>query len=160
MISLVRPLPPPFEFPETDLMLHLVDCYFENLNVILPILHRPSFIRSIEEGLHKVDWHFGAVVLIVCAIGCRCTTDPRVVHEVTTSSSCTAWKLFNQISINRSRKLPGFITTSVYETQLYPVCSSLPLPMRSTNAVFGDGRASWRRFSLKVIALPRPCGWS
>lgn len=125
MLPLAPPPPPLFEFPEMDLMLHLVDCYFENLNVTLPILHRPSFVRSIEGGLHKVDGHFGAVVLIVCAIGCRCTTDPRIMQEVTTSSSSTAWKLFNQITINRSRKL-HFITTSVYEAQLYPV--RLPLP--------------------------------
>jgi len=127
MLPLVLPPPLPFEFPEMDLMLHLVDCYFENLNVILPILHRPSFVRLIEEGLHEANGRFGAVVLIVCAIGCRCTTDPRVVHEVTTSSSCTAWKFFNQISANRSGKLP-FITASVYEAQIYPVRSPLPPP--------------------------------
>jgi len=127
MLSLARPPPPPFEFPEMDLMLHLVDCYFDNLNIILPILHRPSFTRSIEEGLHKINGHFGAAVLVVCAIGCRCATDPRVVHDVATSSSCTAWKLFNQISINSSCEVP-FITISVYEAQLYPVCSPLPPP--------------------------------
>ena len=124
MIPLARPPPLSFEFPEMDLMLHLVDRHFENLNVILPILHRSSFIRSIQEGFHKVNGHFGAVVLMVCAIGCRCATDPRVVHEVATSSSCTAWKLFNQVGILRSRKVP-FVMTSVYEAQLFPVCSSL-----------------------------------
>jgi hypothetical protein len=123
----VRPPPSPFEFPEMDFMLHLVDCYFDNLNVILPILHRPSFTRSIEEGLHKANRHFGAVVLVVCAVGCRCTSDPRVVHDVA-ASTCTAWKFFNQISIDRSRKVP-FITTSIYEAQLYPVCSPLPFLM-------------------------------
>lgn len=123
MLPLVGPTLP-FEFPEMDFMLHLVDCYFDNLNVVLPILHRPSFARSIAEGLHKVNRQFGAVALAVCAIGCRYTTDPRVVHEVASSSSCTAWKLFNQISIDRSRKVPS-ITTSVYEAQLYPV--RLPL---------------------------------
>ena len=126
----------PFEFPEMNLMLHLVDCYFENLNVVLPILHRPSFVCSIEEGLHEVDGYFGAVVLMACAIGCRCTTDPRVAHEVAASSYCTAWKFFNQISINRSHKLP-FITASLYEAQLYPVCSSL-----SPTTLLDDGHVS------------------
>lgn len=122
MLNLVRPLPLPLEFPEMGLMLHLVECYFDNFNVVLPILHRPSFVRLIEEGLHKVDEHFGSAVLMVCAIGCRCTTDPRVAHEVATSSSCTAWKIFNQISVNRSCKT-AFVATSVYEAQLYPVRS-------------------------------------
>jgi hypothetical protein len=106
-------------------MLHLVECYFDNFNVILPILHRPSFVRSIEEGLHKVEEHFGAVVLMVCAIGCRCTTDPRVVQKIGTSSSCTAWKFFNQITAKRSQKM-AFIAASVYKAQLYPVRSPAP----------------------------------
>ena len=148
--------PPPFlEFPEMDLMLHLVDRYFENLNPILPILHRSSFIRSIQEGLHKVNSSFAAVVLVVSAIGCRCATDPRVVHEVAASSSCTAWKLFNQVDIVRSRKVP-FIMTSVYEAQLFPVCSFLQ--SSSTTASLDDDHGSWRHFSLRVIALPRLYG--
>ncbi|KAF9778871.1 fungal-specific transcription factor domain-containing protein [Thelephora terrestris] len=120
MLPLTQPSPTSFEFPEADLMLHLVECYFDNFNVILPILHRPSFVRSIEEGLHKVDEHFGAVVLMVCAIGCRCTTDPRVVQKIGTSSSCTAWKFFNQITAKRSQKM-AFIAASVYKAQLYPL---------------------------------------
>lgn len=156
MLPLAHPPPSSFEFPEMDLMLHLVDRYFENLNPILPILHRSSFNRSIQEGLHKVDGGFGAVVLMVCAIGCRCATDPRVVHEVAASSSCTAWKFFNQISIIRSRKVP-FIMTSVYEAQLYPVCSFLRTS--SIMVLLDGGRGSWRHFSLRVIPLPRVYGW-
>lgn len=129
MLNLVEPPPLPFEFPEMDLMLHLVDCYFDNFNVILPILHHPSFVRLIREGLHKVNEHFGAVVLIVCAVGCRCTTDPRVAHKVETSSSCTAWKFFNQISPGRLCKV-AFVATSVYEVQMYPVRSPVPTVVR------------------------------
>lgn len=125
MLYLVQRHPTLFEFPEMDLMLHLVDCYFDNFNVILPILHRPSFIRSVEEGLHEVNGHFGAVVLMVCAIGCGSTTDPRVLHKVATSSSCTAWRFFNQVSASRSSKM-AFVAASVHEAQLYPV--RLPLP--------------------------------
>jgi hypothetical protein len=101
-----------------DLMRHLVDCYFDNLNVILPLLHRPSFVRSIEEGLHRANYKFGATVLLVCAIGCRYTTDPRVVHEITTSTSCTAWTFFNQI--NKLKKM-CYLPHSLYEAQIYPV---------------------------------------
>ena len=106
------------EYPEVDLMRHLVDRYFDNLNIILPLLHRPSFIRSIEEGLHQVDQNFGAIVLLICAIGCRYTDDPRVTHEMTTSTSCTAWKFFNQMhQLKRIHYLPH----SLHEAQLYPV---------------------------------------
>ena len=114
---LVAP-PVHFEYPDMDLMRHLVECYFDNLNILLPLLHRPSFVRSIEEGLHKVDHDFGATVLLVCAVGCRYTDDPRVTHELTTSTSCTAWKFFSQThQLKRIHYLPH----SLYEAQLYPV---------------------------------------
>ena len=103
-----------------SLMLHLVDCYFENLNLILPLLHRPSFMRSVAEGLHEVDQDFGATVLLVCAIGCRYTDHPSVVHELSTSTSCTAWSFYNQV--NRIRK-PPYLPHSLYEVQIYPVSS-------------------------------------
>lgn len=109
-----------FEFPERDLMLHLVDCYFDNFDLVLPLLHRPSFMRSIAEGFHELDQGFGATVLLVCAIGCRYTDDPRVVHELSSSTSCTAWSLYNQV--NRIRKQP-YLPHSLHEIQIYPVSS-------------------------------------
>lgn len=108
------------EFPEMSLMLHLVDCYFENLDPVLPLLHRPSFMQLIFEDFHKLDQDFGATVLLVCAIGCRYTDHPRVVHELSTSTPCTAWKLYNQV--NRMRKAP-YLPHSIHEIQVYPVSS-------------------------------------
>jgi len=102
------------------LMLHLVDRYFDNLDLVLPLLHRPSFMRLIAERLHDLDQNFGATVLLVCAIGCRYTDDPRVVHELSTSTSCTAWGLYNQVDI--IRKAP-YLPHSLHEAQIYPVSS-------------------------------------
>lgn len=107
-----------FEFPEMSLMLHLVDSYFDNLDLMLPLLHRPSFMRSIAEGLHELDQSFGATVLLVCAIGCRYADHPGVVHELSTSTPCTGWTLYNQV--NRIRKAP-YLPHSLHETQIYPV---------------------------------------
>ena len=107
-----------FEFPETSLMLHLVDSYFENLDPLLPLLHRPSFMRSIAEGFHELDQNFGATVLLVCAIGCRYTDHPGIAHELSASTSCTAWNLYNQV--NRIRKAP-YVPHSIHEIQIYPV---------------------------------------
>lgn len=107
-----------FEFPETSLMLDLVNSYFDNLDVVLPLLHRPSFMRSIAEGLHELDENFGATVLLVCAIGCKYTNHQSVVHELSTSTPCTAWSLYNQV--NRIRKVP-YLPHSLHEVQTYPV---------------------------------------
>lgn len=118
-----KPKPVLFEFPDMDLLLHLVGCYFDNSNIMLPILHRPSFVRSIQQGLHKINQSFGAVVLLVCAIGCRVTEDPRVVKEISPTSSCTAWKFFHQAS---SVQKLYYLSHSLYEAQIYPVCSRPP----------------------------------
>ena len=101
-------------------MLHLVNSYFDNLNLMLPLLHRHSFMRSIAEGLHELDQNFGATVLLVCAIGCRYSDHPSVVHELSTSTPCTAWGFYNQV--NRIRKVP-YLPHSLYEVQIYPVSS-------------------------------------
>ena len=120
MPSTLQSPPVQFEFPDVDLMRHLIDCYFDNLNILLPLLHRPSFVRSIEEGLHHVDHNFGATVLLVCAIGCRYSEDPRISHEITTSTSCTAWLYFKQLhKLHRVEHLPH----SLHEAQTYPVRS-------------------------------------
>jgi len=102
------------------LMIHLVNSYFDNLNIILPLLHRPSFMRSIAEGFHELDQNFGATVLLVCAIGCRYSDHPSVVHELSTSTPCTAWSFYNQV--NGIRRVP-YLPHSLYEAQIYPVSS-------------------------------------
>ncbi|KAF9643134.1 hypothetical protein BDM02DRAFT_3192157 [Thelephora ganbajun] len=118
LIPLIKPKPVLFEFPDTDLLWNLVDCYFDNSNVMFPMLHRPSFVRSIQQGLHEINQGFGAVVLLVCAIGCRFTNDPRVVQVISPGSSCTAWKFFHQVNkIQKHRYLPH----SLYEAQVYPL---------------------------------------
>jgi len=62
---------------------------------------------------------FGAVVLLVCAIGCRFTDDPRVGQVISPVTSCTAWKFFHQAnSVQKHHYLPH----SLYEAQIYPVC--------------------------------------
>lgn len=117
---MLKPKPVIFEFPDMDLLHHLVGCYFDNSNLMFPILHRPSFVRSIQQGLHEANQGFGAVVLLVCAIGCRFTDDPRIVHTISPVSPCTPWKFFHQAnSIQKLHYLPH----SLYEAQVYPVFS-------------------------------------
>ncbi|RXW16420.1 hypothetical protein EST38_g9435 [Candolleomyces aberdarensis] len=66
------------EFPEPDLLHALVGYYFKHINIELPLLHRPTFEKEIAQGLHKRNATFGAVVLLVCAMGSRYSSDPRV----------------------------------------------------------------------------------
>ena len=105
-------------FPEPSLMRHLLDTYFNIHNIILPILHRPTFERSLADKLHERDESFGEVVLLTCAIACRYSDDPRVTHPITTSTSNTGWNLFHQVDRLRRTRLLGH---QLYDAQAYAV---------------------------------------
>jgi hypothetical protein len=59
-----------------DILYQLIDVYFVEWETYGPLLHRPSFEKSISEGLHHRDTAFGAVVLAVCAIGAKTSATP------------------------------------------------------------------------------------
>lgn len=105
-------------FPEPSLMRHLLDTYFEIHNIILPILHRPTFERSLADKLHERNESFGVVVLLMCAIACRHSDDPRITHPITTSTSNTGWNLFNQVDRLRRTRLLGH---QLCDAQIYAV---------------------------------------
>ncbi|KAJ8473474.1 hypothetical protein ONZ45_g16282 [Pleurotus djamor] len=114
------PLGPPtlsLQFPEEDLMPVLIDNYFENFNLLLPLLHRPTFERSMKDGLHLIHDTFGAIVLLVCALGSRQSDDPRVcLSDVEHPEYSRGWKYFNQVQIVRQSVLSA---PTLYDLQLY-----------------------------------------
>ncbi|EGO24230.1 hypothetical protein SERLADRAFT_437842 [Serpula lacrymans var. lacrymans S7.9] len=107
---------PNYVFPDDDLGLALVDLYFTHINLLYPFLHRPSFERSVAEGLHLRDSSFGAVYLVVCAVGSRWSDDPRVFLEGTTSEHSCGWKYFEQVQMVRKTLLgpPCLFDLQVY----------------------------------------------
>lgn len=105
-------------FPEPSLMRHLLDVYFDIHNIILPIIHRPTFERLLADKLHERSESFGTVALLMCAIACRYSDDPRVTHPITTSTSNTGWNLFNQVDRLRRTRLLGH---QLYDAQVYAV---------------------------------------
>ncbi|EIN10102.1 hypothetical protein PUNSTDRAFT_102126 [Punctularia strigosozonata HHB-11173 SS5] len=98
-----------FRFPDADLISTLTDIYFVEVNPYLPLLHRPTFIRGISEGLHLRDDGFGSTVLLVCAIASRWCDDPRVFLEDQRSglarTHSAGWKWFNQVQVVRKSLL-------------------------------------------------------
>ncbi|EGN92361.1 hypothetical protein SERLA73DRAFT_99356 [Serpula lacrymans var. lacrymans S7.3] len=107
---------PNYVFPDDDLGLALVDLYFNYINSLYPFLHRPSFESSIAEGLHLRDSSFGAVYLLVCAVGSRWSDDPRVFLENTTSEHSCGWKYFEQVQMVRKTLLGP---PCLYDLQVY-----------------------------------------
>lgn len=89
----------PLYFPEPDLLDDLVKLFFTYVNVYIPLLHRPTFERSVKEGLHNSDPAFGATVLGVCAVASRYSDDERVIFEGTNSAHSSGYKWFRQLKI-------------------------------------------------------------
>lgn len=87
----------PKRFPPPDLMKALIDGYFERVNSNIPLLHKPTFEKSIAEGLHLYDEGFASTVLLVCAVGARTSDDPRVILPGTNSGHSAGWEWFRQV---------------------------------------------------------------
>ncbi|THU94916.1 hypothetical protein K435DRAFT_144066 [Dendrothele bispora CBS 962.96] len=105
-----------YEFPEDDLLRDLIEIYFNKINVYMPLLHKPTFMKAVNEGLHHRDHHFGGLVLGLCALASRQSDDPRNAYEGIDSRLSYGWRWFRQIQLVR----PSFIIKpSVYELQLY-----------------------------------------
>ncbi|KAF5366455.1 hypothetical protein D9758_009805 [Tetrapyrgos nigripes] len=109
----------PLVFPETNLMTKLIDLYFVNFNQYFPMLHRPTFDRSIAEGMHLCNHKFGCVLLGVCALGSRYCDDPAILEPEAPEFSA-GWKYFRQIRPIQTTYLGA---PSLY--QLQTICISI-----------------------------------
>ncbi len=115
---------PTYSFPDEDLMNSLVDLYFRNLNIFLPLLHRPTFERSLSEGLHHKDDMFAAVILLVCACASRYSDDDRVLLDGEESRHSSGWKWFDQVQLIRKSLLtpPTLYDLQVYVVRIVIIC--------------------------------------
>lgn len=94
-------------FPDPDLLVRLVDAYFDNMNLYFPAFHRPSFVKAVfQDGLHLSNEAFGATLLAVCAVGSRFMSDePRVLTDGSSSPASAGWIYFRQIADGRKISL-------------------------------------------------------
>jgi hypothetical protein len=117
-LSFARSQQNTFVFPEQDLLNSLVALYFERSDIFIPVLHKPTFLRSLASGLHLRDSGFGMTVLLVCAIASRFTSDSRVILDDDISSLSSGWKYYSQVP-NFSRQL--FERSTLFDIQSYVV---------------------------------------
>lgn len=107
---------PRFVFPEQDLLVSLVDLFFEHINLFTPLLHRPTFEKGLQSGLHYRDSGFATVVLLVCATASRHSTDPRVLAGPSTATRSCGWKWYNQVELLSSSLMTP---ATLYDLQAY-----------------------------------------
>ncbi|KAJ7091950.1 fungal-specific transcription factor domain-containing protein [Mycena belliarum] len=113
------PAPPPvFRFPPRDLLDSLVSIFFKRINILVFLLHEPTFRGDIVRGLHLVDPPFGAVVMGVCALAARYSEDPRVVLEGTNSRLSSGWAWFRQLQDYHYRTDTTHDAPTLYQLQL------------------------------------------
>ncbi|KAF7351239.1 Zn(2)-C6 fungal-type domain-containing protein [Mycena sanguinolenta] len=110
----------PYIFPDPDLLSALVDLYFAHKNLYFPVLHRPTFERSIADRLHTRDTTFGAVVLLVCAIGSRFSDDARL-SPPGAEPLRRGWQFFDQLPLRLDHL---FETPTLYDLQYYCLATS------------------------------------
>ncbi|KAF7340578.1 Zn(2)-C6 fungal-type domain-containing protein [Mycena sanguinolenta] len=112
-----------YVFPPQDLLFSLINLYFVHQNLYFPVLHRPSFERSIADGLHTRDkTTFGAVVLLVCAIGSRFSEDARV-NPPGAEPLRRGWEFFDQLlPLHLDHIL--FEKPTIYDLQYYCLAAS------------------------------------
>lgn len=118
-------------FPDSDLLSTLIDLYFVNKNLYFPVLHRPTFERSIADGLHTRDASFGAIVILVCAIGSRFSNDVRVCPPGAEPLRC-GWEFFDQLPLQLDHVLEP---PTLYHLQFYCVrAATFRLPFTRTTS--------------------------
>ncbi|CAA7269321.1 unnamed protein product [Cyclocybe aegerita] len=105
-----------YTFPEPELSKELLNLYFEHINLHFPLLHRPSFERALRDNLQYSNASFGAVYLLVCAIGARFSNDPRVLFNGSDSYQSAGWKWYNQVETGTISYLS---LPSLYDLQLH-----------------------------------------
>lgn len=121
--------PPNFTFPDDDLALDLINLYFANINLYLPLLHRPTFEKSVAKGLHHTDERFACTYLLVCAIGARYSDDPRVLLDGVESLHSCGWKWFSQVQMVKKSLLAA---PTLYDLQFYCVRHLFFFPLRDS----------------------------
>ncbi|KAF9010740.1 fungal-specific transcription factor domain-containing protein [Cyathus striatus] len=107
--------PSPYTFPPPDLIMSLIEAYFAHINPFIPLLHRPTFLRQFAEKQHILDQEFGAIVLLVCALGARYSDDSRVFIEDSENTLSAGWKWYNQVKLHKETQIER---TSLHELQM------------------------------------------
>ncbi|KAF8345885.1 fungal-specific transcription factor domain-containing protein [Amanita rubescens] len=113
------------QFPSPELARNLIDLYFENINTLFTLLHRPTFERQFKDQLHKRDIWFTAVCMGMFAVASKHSDDPRVVPSNARTPSGgvdwtkAGWDYFNMcVDVHRIRR-SLFLPATLFEMQTF-----------------------------------------
>ncbi|KAJ7897681.1 hypothetical protein B0H14DRAFT_2676515 [Mycena olivaceomarginata] len=106
-------------FPDSRLLSCLVSLYFENFNIFIPVLYRPSFEDGLARQFHMRHDGFASTLLLVLALGSLYLTDPDISTE---DRHKLAWRWYDQVELcgHSLRRQP-----TTYDLQAY--CASFSI---------------------------------
>jgi hypothetical protein len=90
-----------YNFPELDLIDHLVDLFFSRIDLFVTLLRHPMFEQNLRDSLHFRDQAFGRVLLCLCMCASHYLDDPRVLLKGSPSWHSSGWKWFRQVQVLR-----------------------------------------------------------
>ncbi|KAJ7358579.1 fungal-specific transcription factor domain-containing protein [Mycena albidolilacea] len=117
-------------FPQEHLLSSLISLYFVNVNIFIPVLHRPSFEDELARRLHLRQDDFASTLLLVCALGSLYLPE----HGVSDGDrSKLAWSWYDQVELcgHSLRRQP-----TTYDLQAYCLAAHFL-------ACASNPRASW-----------------
>ena len=88
------------------------------MNLIFPLLHRPTFEQLLADNLHLRDAGFGGVVSLVAAVGAQFSSDSRVCTSRTDPVRSAGYMWFCQV---QAVLRPFYALPSLYDLQIYCV---------------------------------------
>ncbi|EMD37384.1 hypothetical protein CERSUDRAFT_154019 [Gelatoporia subvermispora B] len=138
-------------FPPLDLAEKLINSYFTHSNNLFPLLHRPTFERHWQEGLHTRDTWFAGVCMGIFGVASRWSDDPRVLHPksegeeggVGTAPSEAGWKYVDAAIEVHRRCRSVIMPATLFEVQTF---SLIGMYLRGTVA----HSVSWLYLSIGI----------
>ena len=106
--------------------------YFDHVNKILPLLHRPTFEHGIRNKLYLKDEGYGSVLLLVCACAARFSEDPRVIPPGSDDRKLSGLHWFEQVRVGRNLVLDS---PCLSDLQVCCVCVIFSFPFMPHNDV-------------------------
>ncbi|KAJ7897627.1 fungal-specific transcription factor domain-containing protein [Mycena olivaceomarginata] len=117
-------------FPQEHLLSSLISLYFVNVNIFIPVLHRPSFEDGLARRIHLRQDDFASTLLLVCELGSLYLPE----HGVSDGDrSKLAWSWYDQVELcgHSLRRQP-----TTYDLQAYCLAAHFL-------ACASNPRASW-----------------
>ncbi|KAG7098621.1 hypothetical protein E1B28_000543 [Marasmius oreades] len=125
------------KFPPPELTTTLFDLYFHHINILFPLIHKPTFERQWKGRLHERNIWFACLTMSIFALGSRWCQDVRVLPESeqvkpaeTIDWTLAGWDYFSVcVSVHRMRR-SLFFPASLFEIQTF---STMSLFLRGTS---------------------------